>query len=192
VSALPFSPLGSAVLSRTGLWWEIETPIYRARLPFPWRRLEKIDGALLQVDWTAGPSFELKSPKIPARLLAHSALHFAREISRCGGQIEALVWLTWDGREWNLVVPAQMQSRWRVESRPIQPADNVALVLHSHGRAPAFFSVTDDESEQDGFLYGVMGGLSPANTCKISFKFRAGHAGCFLPLQVGEIFDGGP
>jgi hypothetical protein len=180
------------VLSLSGLWWEIETPVYRARLPLSWRLMEKMGGALLQIDWAAGPLFALKIPKIPARLLALSAVHFAREMARCGGQVEALVWLTWDGQRWDLVIPPQEQSVWRVESRCIQPEDNVALVLHSHGRAPAFFSATDDASEQDGFLYGVLGGLDPADTRKISFKFRAGHAGCFLPLGVGEIFDVGP
>jgi hypothetical protein len=191
MSAPPFSPLGAAMLSRFGLWWEIETPVYRARLPLPWRLLEKMDGGLLQVDWTAGPLFTLKAPKIPARLLAHSAVHFARELACCGGQVEALVWLTWDGQGWDMVTPPQDQSAWRVESRAIQPDDNVALVLHSHGHAPAFFSETDDASEQDGFLYGVLGGLDSANTSKISFTFRAGHAGCFLPLHIGEIFDVG-
>jgi hypothetical protein len=192
MSAPPFSPLGAAVLSRFGLWWEIETPVYRARLPLPWRMLQKMEGAQLQVDWTAGSLFHLKAPKIPARLLTLSAMHFARELARCGGQVEALVWLTWDGRGWDLITPPQEQSRWRVESRAIQPDDHVALVLHSHGRAPAFFSATDHASEQDGFLYGVLGGLDPARIQNISFKFRAGHAGCFLPLHIGEIFDVGP
>jgi hypothetical protein len=192
MSSPPFSPLGAAVLSRYGLWWEIETPVYRARLPLPWHQLEKLNGGQIQLDWMAGPLFELKAHIIPTRLLSCSAIHFARELGRCGGQVEALVWLTWDGGAWDLVVPPQEQAAWQVESVPVRPDDNVGLVLHSHGRAPAFFSSIDDRSEQDGFLYGVLGGLDPANFAKISFKFRAGHAGFFLPLHIGEIFDVSP
>lgn len=184
-----FSPLGTPVLSRQGLWWEIETPVYRARLPLPVRLVKNLDGRPVRVDWHAGPLFELKTPNIPARLLARSAALFARTLLDHGGQVEALAWLTWSGAAWDLVVPDQTQSAYRVESCAVRAADNVGMVIHSHGRLPAFFSPTDDASEQDGFLYGVLGGLDPEYPRQISFCFRAGHGGCFLPLGVRDVFD---
>jgi hypothetical protein len=189
MNAPHFSPLGAAVLSASGLWWEVETPIYRARLRLPRTLAAGLEGCAVRVDWRAGSLFELKVPRIPARLLALTAAHFAREMLRSGGQIEALAWLTWSGETWDLVIPPQEQCASRVESRPILVEDRVGMVIHSHGRAPAFFSATDDESEQDGFLYGVLGGLDPGDVRKISFKFRAGHGGCFLLLGVGDVFD---
>lgn len=184
-----FSPMGNPVLSVAGLWWELETPVYKARLPLPWKQAATLDCGSIPVDWNARAYFTLKTPRIPARLLAQAAAFFTRELLRSGGQIESLAWLTWSGAAWDLVVPEQTQCAYRVESTSIRANDQVGMVLHSHGKLPAFFSKTDDESEADGFLYGVLGGLDPGNPKGISFCFRAGHAGCFLPLSLKDFFD---
>jgi hypothetical protein len=182
-----FSPLGTLVLSGAGFWWEVETPIYRARLPIPTTQFGSLDGSLAYVDWKARNNFKLKTPKIPARLLGQAAAYFARELRYHGGQVEALAWLTWSGEKWDLVVPPQEQSAFRVTSAPVTPGDQVAMILHSHGSLPAFFSAVDDASEQDGFLYGVIGGLAGEDRSRLSLKFRAGHAGYFLPLEVADV-----
>ncbi len=175
------------MLSALGLWWEVETPIYRARLPIPRKLAENLDGREFLVDWNAGPLFTLKTPRIPARLLAETGVYFAQELEKHGGQIEALAWLTWSGRRWALEIPPQEQAAFRVTSEPITPEDRVGMVIHSHGNLPAFFSTTDDASEQDGFLYGVVGSLSAESWKGISLCFRAGYGGCFLPLGVSDV-----
>jgi hypothetical protein len=43
-------------------------------------------------------------------MLARRRIHFACELSRCGGQVETLIWLIWDGRNWDLVTPPQKQA----------------------------------------------------------------------------------
>ncbi len=183
-----FSPLGTPVLSALGLWWEVETPVYIARLPLPWILARRLDGRELLVDWQAGPVFTLKTPRIPSRLLAQAAVFFAQELEEHGGQVEALAWLTWSGQKWALEIPPQEQSDFRVKGEPITPDNQVGMVVHSHGNLPAFFSPTDDASEQDGFLYGVVGGLASKNWSDISLRCRAGHAGCCLPLGVRDVF----
>ena len=72
-----FSPLGTLVLSSAGFWWEVETPIYRARLPVPRTQFGSLDGSLAYVDWKARACFKLKTPKIPARLLGQAGAYFA-------------------------------------------------------------------------------------------------------------------
>ncbi len=184
-----FCPLGTPVLSAFGFWWEVETPIYRARLPLPWKHATGLDGLSILVDWHARASFSLKTPKIPARLLAQAAIYFAQQIENCGGQIEAMAWLTWSGQKWALEIPPQEGSAFQVKGEPITPDDQVGMVIHSHGSLPAFFSTIDDASEQDGFLYGVVGGLGGKTWKDVSLKLRAGHAGCFLPLRVSDVVD---
>ncbi len=182
-----FSPLGTLVLSSAGFWWEVDTPIYRARLPIPRTQFGSLDGSLAYVDWKARACFELKTSKIPARLLGQAAAYFARELKVLGGQVEALAWLTWSSEKWELVIPPQEQSAYQVMSAPVTSGDQVGLILHSHGSLPAFFSAIDDASEQDGFLYGVVGGLAGEDPSRLSLKFRAGHAGYFLPLEVMDV-----
>ena len=109
-----FSPLGTLLLSSVGFWWEVETPIYRAKLPIPRTLFARLDGCLAYVDWKARAGFKLKTPKIPARVLAQAAIYFARELQIHGGQAKALAWLTWSGEKWELVIPPQEQSAFRV------------------------------------------------------------------------------
>jgi hypothetical protein len=183
-----FSPLGTAVLSASGLWLEVETPIYQARMPLPWKLANGLNGHPIIVDWHARSIFNLKAPKISVWLLVQAALYFSREMETNGGQIEAIVWLTWSGQKWVLEVPPQETSVYRVKGEPITPDDQVGMVIHSHGQLPAFFSPIDDASEQDGFLYGVIGGLGSKDWSNASLKLRAGYAGCYLPLEVSDVF----
>jgi hypothetical protein len=183
-----FSPLGTTVLSTSGLWLEVETPIYRARMPLPWKLASGLDGHHIHVDWHARASFTLKTPKISVWLLAQAALYFIQQMETYGSQMEAMVWLTWSGQKWSLEIPRQEASAYQVKGESITPDDQVGMVMHSHGQLPVFFSPIDDASEQDGFLYGVIGGLGSKDWSNVSLKLRAGYAGCFLPLEVSDVF----
>jgi len=55
----------------------------------------------------------------------------------------------------------------------------VAVVVHSHGKIPTYFSKMDDASEDDGFIFGVIGNLDkPDPTC----AFRVGDRGLFFSI----------
>jgi len=106
----------------------------------------------------------------------HSELH----------QMEALVWMTYRKDEgWQIRVPPQSLTAARVNSVPITPHDNVAIVLHSHGRWHPIWSATDNSDETDGFVYGVIGNL---HTHRPTISLRVGYANQFLRIRKSDVF----
>ena len=59
--------------------------------------------------------------------------------------------------------------------------------VHSHGRARAFFSATDDRDEQGLRIYGVAGRL---DTPLPELRLRVGVYGHFAPVALGQVFTG--
>jgi hypothetical protein len=93
-----FSPLGNHVLSPTGLWLELGTPIFQARFPSPLRadlrsrRSADAEpsmrslGDLLKHPWTGAclrPHFRMRVPRAPLSLLA-AAMQFFRGVMTFG------------------------------------------------------------------------------------------------------------
>lgn len=102
-------------------------------------------------------------------------------------QMEALVWMTYRKDEgWNIRVPPQRLTAARVNSVPITPQDNVAIVLHSHGRWHPIWSSTDNSDETDGFVYGVIGKL---HAHRPSISLRVGYANQFLDIRKSDVFE---
>ena len=72
---------------------------------------------------------------------------------------------------------------WPSPRRPGRPAAEV----HSHGRAHAFFSATDDADEQGLRIYGVAGRLG---TPLPELRLRIGVYGHFAPVTLAHVFSG--
>ena len=97
---------------------------------------------------------------------------------------ERLFAVRWDGQAYRLVVPEQAGTATSLAYRP--PAGVVAE-FHSHGRARAFFSATDDRDEQGFRIYGVAGRL---DTDRPELSLRVGVYGHFAPLDWSQVFNG--
>ena len=90
----------------------------------------------------------------------------------------------WDGGAYRLVAPPQAGTATSLAYRP--PAGVVAK-FHSHGRAHAFFSATDDRAEQGFRIYGVAGRLY---TPRSELRLRVGVYGHSAPLDWLRVFYG--
>lgn len=89
-------------------------------------------------------------------------------------------------RGYRLGIPPQLASATGVT---FSRADSVVLEVHSHGRAPAYFSPTDTADEQRLRLYGVIG---HADRPRPDVCLRVGAYGYYLPLAWTDVFDGDP
>ena len=121
----------------------------------------------------------LRNGPIPLRLLAAGLTWFGED-----PDTERLFAVRWDGAAYRLVVPPQAGSETSLAYEP--PAVVVAEV-HSHGRARAFFSATDDADEQGFRIYGVAGRLG---TPLPELRLRLGVYGHFAPVTLVQVFSG--
>ena len=92
--------------------------------------------------------------------------------------------MRWDGAAYRLVVPPQAGT---AASLVYAPPAGVVAEVHSHGRARAFFSATDDRDEQGLRIYGVAGRL---DTPLPELRLRVGVYGHFAPVALGQVFAG--
>ena len=126
-----------------------------------------------------GAGVALRHGPIPLRLLAAGLAWFGKN-----PDTERLFAVRWDGAAYRLVVPPQAGTG--VSLRYAPPAGVVAEV-HSHGRARAFFSATDDGDEQGLRVYGVAGRLGAALP---ELRLRVGVYGHFAPVSLAQVFAG--
>jgi hypothetical protein len=164
--------------------WSYSTPIYRARLPV---LSEKASG-ISEITKTpeAAPLFELRVPKIPLELLEITCGAFRWVLDTGQRQLEAAMYLCYQNGNWRCKMPYQEISTCNVSPEPISALDHVGMVIHSHGLMPAFFSSTDDNGEDDGFIFGVVGDLKNRIP---QFKFRVGDRGYFLPVRFEDLWE---
>ena len=121
----------------------------------------------------------LRNGPIPLRLLAAGLGWFQED-----PDTERLFAVRWDGAAYRLVVPPQTGSE---TSLAYEPPAGVVAEVHSHGRARAFFSATDDADEQGLRIYGVAGRLgSPLP----ELRLRIGVYGHFAPVTLAQVFTG--
>lgn len=164
--------------------WSYATPIYRARLPVPNEKTEGIS-EITEVP-EAVPMFELLVPKIPLDLLEITCGAFRWVLETGQRQLEAAMYLCYQDENWFCKIPCQEISACNVSPEPISALDHVGMVIHSHGFMPAFFSSTDNNGEDDGFIFGVVGDLK---NIMPQFKFRVGDRGYFLPVRFEDLWD---
>jgi len=179
-----FPTQGGYVQSERGRFWACSTPFYKALLPVT----EKLQPQCpLTLHYSpVQPTFQLQVPKIPTALLEISVGFFRFVLQTAGGQAEAVIYFCFEDGAWSYKIPTQRMSPFTVQHEPISALDHVAVVVHSHGKMPAYFSQMDDASDDDGFIFGVIGNLdSPVPTC----AFRVGDRGYFLPIQFWDLWN---
>ena len=122
---------------------------------------------------------ELRRGPIPAELFERGLGWFRED-----PETERFFAVGWDGRAYRLVVPEQTGS---ASSLHYRPPEGVVAEFHSHGRAAARFSDTDDRDEQGFRIYGVCGRL---DADRPELNLRLGLYGHFAPLQWRQMFRG--
>jgi PRTRC genetic system protein A len=120
-----------------------------------------------------------------------SALAQMREFAakaRADAPIEAAASLLWDHRErsWRIEYPDIIgeASESRIKFREVKPGpdESVAIDLHSHGYAGAYFSPTDDEDDRGAVkISAVFGSLDTATP---TVAFRLCVLGLYIPINV--------
>ena len=121
----------------------------------------------------------LRHGPIPLGLLAAGLAWFAED-----PDTERFFAVRWDGAAYRLVVPPQAGT---AASLVYAPPAGVVAEVHSHGRARAFFSATDDADEQGLRIYGVAGRLG---TALPELRLRVGVYGHFAPVALAQVFSG--
>lgn len=164
--------------------WSYATPIYRARLPVPSEKAERISEITEAPE--AAPLFELLVSKIPLELLEITCGAFRWVLETGQRQLEAAMYPCYQNGNWLCKMPYQEISACNVSPEPISALDRVGMVIHSHGFMPAFFSPTDNDGEDDGFIFGVVGDLK---NLMPQFKFRVGDRGYFLSVRFEDLWD---
>lgn len=127
----------------------------------------------------------LAVPPVPRPILDAFVVE-AWERARHDGH-EILWHLCWDGHSWSVDRPAQRTGPDFVAYPSALPTGAVATI-HSHGRGRAYFSATDDTSEENLHINVVVGDLrspeGPAMVC------RTRAHGALFAFPAGVLFAG--
>lgn len=150
----------------------------------PWLRLRHLIAPAIAVKLPYGsvkPWIATEFGKIPRELL-----HRFLEEAQRRAPLEYAAWIVWDDKAKRLEylpIEEQEASRHRVTiERPrLEEHQSLAIDLHSHGSAPAFFSDTDDVDDVGEVkISGVVGNLHEGATAE--WKFRLCVLGFFKDL----------
>lgn len=133
-------------------------------------------------------NFTLKVPKIPLNVQYAVLGYFKKQFPK-----EAICRVIYDLKTYtyNLDYPVRAvasASQIHYEFEPLRGKSKVIMAtIHSHGKAPAFFSDVDDTDELTHIgIFGVIGRIDTDNP---DVKFRAVHEGCSKDLVVSQIFE---
>lgn len=195
-----FLPTGNYVNASNGSFFEWGTPRFDAE-------------NAVQVLCLLEPHFVWKEDKVPSIRLTE-AIQFFRAMMRMSknegvgisldeneyyqnssqgdvefeetiSQMEGEVWISRRNGFWGVYQPRQFITRGSVTTPAISFRDHVAIVIHSHGTLPAYFSETDDQSDLDGFVYVVMGHLDTTPV----IRARVAYCGFYMEVNLNEIFE---
>ena len=127
--------------------------------------------------------FELKIPRIPARLL-DAVLADARRARQQNGKLNEVLY-QFHHHDQTVQVKKPPQSVTSVSVTAVtQHAPTLFCDLHSHGNMHAFWSGTDNADEQSALLYVVIGKLDS----KPEMRLRVGVYGYWMALPVTAVF----
>lgn len=141
---------------------------------------------------TISETFELNVPQIPFEFLLQTTAFFrdvAKEVSNDEAMLE--YWYDKEKEEYFIVCPKQTTTTTNVHferDRALDEDPNKIRVMdiHSHNTMSAFFSATDDSSEQETRIYGVIGRVDKD---KVEYKFRYSVAGKFKLVNIFDFFE---
>lgn len=136
--------------------------------------------------------FTLNVPKLPFRLLLQ-AVSFFRDVCSDFNNDEAMLqyWFDKETKEFFADCVQQTTNKVHVtylRNKELEEDPNKVLVMdiHSHNNMEAFFSGTDDASEQETRTYGVIGKLDREIP---TYKFRISVEGNFKEIAINQIFE---
>lgn len=131
------------------------------------------------IEWAEG--FQLTVPKIPKIILLQVYQRFRRAFPN-----ECLLNICFNENEkrYYLVEPEQTASTSSVNY--LKTDDLVVMEIHSHGRARAYFSKTDDTDELATGFYGVVGRV---NTFAPELQVRYSCGGRYKEFNPKDIFE---
>lgn len=131
--------------------------------------------------------FQLKVPRIPAKLLSTVFADARRTRRSDGGLNEVLYKFHHFGQTVQVKKPAQKATAVSVTTTEDNGCIDDTLILcdlHSHGNMHAFFSPTDNADEQAAKVYAVIGKLDSVP----EIRLRVGVYGYWQPLPVTAVF----
>ncbi|HIP73617.1 MAG TPA: hypothetical protein EYH05_19745 [Anaerolineae bacterium] len=165
------------VLAGNGVFIRVETRFFETLLPVAPCKVRGLP--------PLRPRFQLRVPRIPARLL-DAILDDARRARRPDGCLhEVLYQFHHHGQTVQVKKPPQRATAASVLAIGI---DDPAVIcdLHAHGNMRAFWSRTDDADEQSARLFAVIGKLDS----EPEIRLRVGVYGYWMPLPVTAVFTG--
>ncbi len=169
------------LMAADGLWIETKTAwgtfikrIFESSRPLPYGSVKK------RVELLTGP--------IPMRLLER----FVTQANESGQEgLETAAWIVWSPRQgWEYLeldilrqTGGSVQFRWP----DLAPESFLVLDMHSHGRGPAFFSKTDDGSDQGTAHFSLVVGHCRAGRplAELDTAFRLCLSGFFFDYGEG-------
>lgn len=136
--------------------------------------------------------FCLGLPKVPTHFL-FQIVSFFRKIMEVLQNDEAMVQLYFHKptQTYEVICPEQTTNKVHVtfirdEYREVSEDYLLVADIHSHNNMSAFFSGTDDASEQETRLFGVFGELDKVVP---AYKFRMGLGGSFHEIDLFDLFE---
>lgn len=136
--------------------------------------------------------FSLNVPKIPFRLLLQT-VSFFRDVCDQFNNDEAMLqyWFDTEKQEYFAVCLEQTTNKVHVtylrnEELEQDPTKVLVMDIHSHNNMEAFFSGTDDASEQETRLYGVVGRLDKEIP---DLRFRFSVEGKFVEIPMTSVVE---
>lgn len=132
---------------------------------------------------------ELSYPKVPSYILLELWQHSVLAQNDNRHPIEALFYIKWVDRQWQLIIPEQ-----QADAISCQPVDTDAsslyatscIEVHSHHSFKAKFSSADDAAEQQFRIYAVLGEIF--SSCP-KIRVRVGIYGHYCPISAEQIFS---
>ena len=159
------------VLGSDGLYVQAKSELLSARIPVG----QRIDVKGLAPVRT---KIELRQENIPKEKWTAAELWICLDPG-----VERTISITRDGGKYQLYAPEQTGSPGSLVYAAVKKQ---VLQIHSHGRAPAFFSWTDNQDEQGFCLYGVVGNADKPPRER-SRRYRVGIYGHFYTMTEEEI-----
>lgn len=136
--------------------------------------------------------FSLNVPKVPFRLLLQT-VSFFRDVCDQFNNDEAMLqyWYDTTTNEYSAICLEQTTNKVHVtylrnEEWEQDPNKVLVMDIHSHNNMAAFFSGTDDASEQETRLYGVIGELDKEIP---KLRFRYSVEGKFVEIPMSDIIE---
>lgn len=131
---------------------------------------------------TITPYIRLNLPPVPQSITEQLIDRAEKEAEK---ELEILFHLSYL-QEWNLHIPAQMQTSTRCQPYEIN-ANNAIIEAHSHHKMAPIFSQTDNEDEIGFKIYSCLS--FPKNSKKVWFNTRVGAFGYYYTIKSEKLFQ---